>query len=65
MTRITLHLPDEHMNKLQEIANRFNVPPEELLRVSIEELLAHPDEAFLHAAEHVLKKNADLYRRLA
>ncbi len=65
MTRITLNFPDGHMEKLQELANRFNVPAEELLRVSIEELIAQPDQAFQHAAEHVLRKNADLYRRMA
>ena len=65
MTRITLNFPDEHMEKLQAIAARFNVPPEELLRISVEELIANPDEAFRHTADRVLEKNADLYRRLA
>jgi hypothetical protein len=36
-----------------------------LARVGIEELLTRPDEAFKQAAEYVLQKNADLYRRLA
>jgi predicted transcriptional regulator len=65
MTRITLNFPDEHLEKLQQIASRLNVAPEELLRISVEELITHPDEAFQHAAEHVLRKNADLFRRMA
>ncbi len=38
---------------------------EELARSSIEELLAQPDDKFQRVAEYVLKKNEDLYRRLA
>jgi len=44
---------------------RLNVSPEELVRVSIEELLSRPDEAFERAVEYVLEKNTELYRRLA
>jgi hypothetical protein len=50
---------------LEEIAARFNVSPEALVRVSIEELLARPDDSFRKALDYVLTKNAELYRRLA
>lgn len=33
--------------------------------MSIEELLARPEESSERAADYVLKKNAELYRRLA
>lgn len=65
MTSITIPLPEDRLAKLREIAARLNVTPEDLARVSIEELLTRPDDAFNQAAEYVLKKNADLYRRLA
>jgi predicted transcriptional regulator len=65
MSTITISLPDERLAKLQEIAARFCVTPEELARVSIEELLARPEESFRDAAQYVLRKNAELYRRLA
>ena len=65
MTSITITLPEERLAKLREIAARLNVTPEDLARVSIEELLTRPDEAFKQAAEYVLQKNSDLYRRLA
>lgn len=65
MTRITLHFPDEHLEKLQELGNRYKVAPEELLRVIIEDLVAHPDAAFEQAAEQVLEKNAALFQRMA
>lgn len=65
MTTITISLPDDRLRQLQELAARFQVPPEDLLRVSLEELLNRSDETFQHTVRHVLAKNADLYRRLA
>lgn len=65
MTTITITIPDDRARKLQELAARFQVRPEDLLRVSLEEILSRPDEAFRQAARYVLDKNADLYRRLA
>jgi len=65
MTTITITLPDDRLLKLKERATRLSVSPEELVRVSIEELLSRPDEAFQRAVNYVLEKNAELYRRLA
>jgi hypothetical protein len=65
MTTITITLPDDRLLKLKEGATRLSVSPEELVRVSIEELLSRPDEAFQRAVNYVLEKNAELYRRLA
>jgi hypothetical protein len=65
METITITLPDDRLTQLKERATRYNVSPEELVRVSIEELLARPDDAFQDAVNYVLKKNSELYRRLA
>ncbi len=65
MSTISITLSDDRLEKLREIAKRFNVSPEDLARVSIEELLTRPDESFQQAADYILKKNTDLYRRLA
>lgn len=65
METITVPIPDDRLRKLKERARHFRVSPEELVRVSIEELLERPDPAFQDAVEYVLKKNADLYKRLA
>ncbi len=64
MSAITIALSEDRLLKLQEIAARLGVKPEDLVRVSIEELLARPDEEFERAADYLLKKNAELYRRL-
>lgn len=65
MSTITITLPGEQLTELERLAAAFQLPPEELARIGIEQLLARPDAAFQRAVEHVLAKNAELYRRLA
>ena len=65
MTTITITLPDERLRELKEAASHLKVSPEELVRVSIEELLTRPAEEFQRAVDYVLKKNPELYERLA
>jgi antitoxin FitA len=65
MSSITISLREEKLLQLQEVASRLGVSVEVLARLSLEELLAEPDEQFETAAAYVLKKNQDLYRRLA
>jgi hypothetical protein len=65
MSTITVALPEEHLAKLNEMARQLGVVPEELVRVSIEELLTRPEADFEQAVDYVLTKNAELYRRLA
>jgi len=65
MTTITIELPSERLQKLQEMAVKFGVSMEELVRVSVEDMLTQPEEQFRNAAQYVLKKNAELYKRLA
>jgi predicted transcriptional regulator len=64
MNAITITLSDDRLAQLQEMATRFQVSPEELVRVGVEELLAQPDDVFQRVVAAVLKKNAELYRRL-
>ena len=65
MTTFTIDLQDEPVLHLKELANKAGVAPEELLRASVEQWLKHPKDDFAQAAAYVLKKNAELYRRLA
>ncbi len=65
MTTITIELPSERLQKLQEMAQKFGISTEELVRVSVEDMLTQPEEQFRKAAQYVLKKNAELYKRLA
>ncbi|MBM2804947.1 MAG: hypothetical protein HW419_2840 [Deltaproteobacteria bacterium] len=65
MSMITVTVSDDRLSKLQEIARRYNITPEDLVRVTIDELIARPEEAFQQAADYVLNKNSELYSRLA
>jgi antitoxin FitA len=65
MKTLELHLSDQTASKLQEVAERLSLSPEEVLVISLEEKLAQLDAEFRNASEYVLKKNAELYRRLA
>ena len=65
MSTLTIALSDERLAKLREIAEHLNVRPEDLARAGIEELLTRPEESFQKAADCILRKNAELYRRLA
>ena len=65
MTTITITLPDERLAKLQQIASDLHTSPEALVLAGIEELLSRPDDKVQNAIEYVIRKNAELYRRLA
>ena len=65
MKVLELNLPEPTVAKLQEAAERLSVSPEELAILSLEEKLAQLDVQFNDAADYVLNKNAELYKRLA
>jgi predicted transcriptional regulator len=65
MTAITIPLSEDRLERLRSLAEQAGVSPEELARAGLEDWLAQPREDFQKAAEHVLRKNAELYRRLA
>ncbi|MHC5734546.1 DNA-binding protein [Nostoc sp.] len=53
------------MQKLQTLAQENGISLEDLLRTRIEDWLSWPTSEFAQAANYVLTKNAELYRRLA
>jgi antitoxin FitA len=65
MTSITIPLSDERVAQLRIWAEEAGLPPEEFLRRRVEQLLDRPDQQFQKAVDHLLQKNAELYRRLA
>jgi 16S rRNA U516 pseudouridylate synthase RsuA-like enzyme len=65
MVTITVTLSEDRLQKLQNLAKQFNIPTEELLRVSFEELVARPQDDFQKALEYVLETYKELYKRLA
>lgn len=65
MASITIDISESQLQKLQDLAKVHGIPPEALLRESIEDWLSSPKSEFTDAANYVLNKNAELYRRLA
>jgi len=65
MEQLTIALPDEIATQLKIAARNSGVKPEDLMLVSLQEKLASLDSEFIHAMQYVLKKNAELYKRLA
>ena len=62
---ITITVGDERLSRLKEIASDYKVTVEELVRLSIDNLLLQPEPVLERAMEYILEKNRDLYRRLA
>jgi hypothetical protein len=64
MAAITINIPEEQLQQLQVIAQANGISLEELLCATIEDWLNYPKSDFEQAANYVLKKNSELYRRL-
>lgn len=65
MTTITLELPDEQAHQLTETARQFNMTVEELVTKSVEDRLSERKKYVSQAITRIIKKNEELYRRLA
>lgn len=65
MYDITVSLPDDRIEELKEKSSRLGLTLEELILLSIEDILSRPDEEFRQVMDYVLQKNAKLYHRLA
>jgi len=65
MTTVIVSMSDELTRQLNETAGRLGVSPQELAQAGLEDWLRRPREDFAAAAQYVLRKNEELYRRLA
>jgi len=63
--KLSIDLSPAQAERLRLEAERLGLAPEDLARAAIADLLATPGDDFKTAAEHVLRKNKELYRRLA
>ena len=62
---ISVELSPEQEKALLESAKRLNVVPEALAGAAIRDFLVQQEADFKAAADRVLRKNKELYRRLA
>ena len=65
MTAITIDLPDNYFQTLQELADKYGISIDVLLRSSLEGWITAQSADFVDAADYVLEKNDELYKRLA
>ena len=63
--KLTIDLSAAQAERLRDEAKRLGIAPEDLARAVLVDLLASSDDDFRVAAERVLRKNEELYRRLA
>jgi hypothetical protein len=62
---VSVELPETQIAKLHDQAQRLGVRPEDLAAAAIADLLHREESDFASAADYVLRKNRELYRRLA
>lgn len=65
MKTLTIQLSDETADRLEALAEQLGMSLEEVAKVSIDDQLKRLDREYEDAAEQVLSKNAELYRRLS
>lgn len=65
MKTLTIQLSDETADRLQALAEKLGMSPEEVAQASIDDQLKRLDREYEEAADEVLSKNADLYQRLS
>ena len=63
--KLSIDLSAAQAERLRAEAQRLGLTPEELARAAVADLLASVGNDFAAAAGRVLKKNEELYRRLA
>ena len=61
---ITLNFDDDQSKRLQARARELGVDARELAKAAVNDLLCRQTDDFDRAAEAVLRKNRELYRRL-
>jgi hypothetical protein len=65
MAEIRIALADDQMAQLRKVAERYGIAPEEIARLSLEDLLSRSDESIQAQINYVIEKNKELYQRLA
>ncbi|MBL8796438.1 MAG: DNA-binding protein [Planctomycetia bacterium] len=64
MATLTITLKEDQLDRLQKVAAELGVSPEAVVQNTLDEYLTRRAR-FQQAADYVLEKNAELYRRLA
>ena len=62
---LSIRLPDEAERRLRAAAARLQIPVDALATAALQDFVTGPPADFEAAAQRVLEKNRELYRRLA
>jgi hypothetical protein len=65
MATLTISLSDEEMRRRKVLGKREGLTVEQIAKLAIHDFIGQPDDAFHAAANRVMEKNTDLYRRLS
>jgi hypothetical protein len=63
--KVTVELTPEQTEHIKKVAERLQVTPDELITAGVADFLGLPDVEFQRVSEYVLRKNRELYQRLA
>jgi hypothetical protein len=63
--KLAIELTKQQAQRLREGASRLGVEPEQLALAAVTDLIASEGPDFDAAAQRILDKNEELYRRLA
>ena len=63
--KLAIELSDQQGERLREEAERLGIEPEQLALAAVVDLISAEGSEFDSAAQRVLEKNKELYRRLA
>jgi hypothetical protein len=63
--KLSIELTAAQVDRLRDEAERLGLSPEDLARAVVADVLAAPNEDFKTAADRVIRRNQELYRRLA
>ncbi len=63
--KLAIELTEQQAQRLREGASRLGVEPEQLALAAVADLIDSKGPDFDAAAQRVLEKNEELYRRLA
>lgn len=62
---LQIELPPEQHDRLLRMAERLGVAPQELARVALADVVNGPDDQFNSMMERIIRKNTELFARLA
>ncbi len=65
MATLTIELPDELARRFDSLAKDHGVTPEQVIRQALETYVDSQEARLDQVLDEVLKRNAELYRRLA